>query len=77
MVSDIVIEKRITNCDNAFTARDRYDVLYTGEENDVGVGSGRRRRLLDLYGFCFSVSYVIRGCVSECLGVIKFVDVRL
>jgi hypothetical protein len=40
----------------AFTVRDWYDVLYTGDENDSGVGSGRRRRLLDRYGFCFSIS---------------------
>jgi hypothetical protein len=32
-----------------------YDVLYTGEETDAGVGSGRRRWILDWYGFCFSI----------------------
>jgi hypothetical protein len=31
----------------AFTVFDGYDVLYTGEETDAGVGSGRRRRFLD------------------------------
>jgi hypothetical protein len=31
-------------------------VLYNGEENDAGVGSVYRRRLLDWYGFCFSIS---------------------
>jgi hypothetical protein len=31
----------------AFTVLDGYDMLYTGEETDAGVGSGRRRRFLD------------------------------
>jgi hypothetical protein len=38
---------------NAYIVLDRYDVLYTREETDAGVGSGRRRRLLDSYGFRF------------------------
>jgi hypothetical protein len=32
---------------NAFTVLVRYDVLYTDEETDAGVGSGRRPRRLD------------------------------
>jgi hypothetical protein len=39
-----------------FTVIDGYDVLYTGEETDAGVGSGRRRQILDLYGFRFSTT---------------------
>jgi hypothetical protein len=35
---------------------DWYDVLYTGEQTDAGVGSGRRRRVLDWYRFRFSIS---------------------
>jgi hypothetical protein len=40
----------------AFTVLDRYDVLYGGHKSDAGVGSGRRRRFLDLYGFRFSTT---------------------
>jgi hypothetical protein len=37
----------------AFTVLDRYDILYGGHESDAAGGSGRRRRLLVWYGFCF------------------------
>jgi hypothetical protein len=37
----------------AFTVLDGYDILYSGHKSDAGVGSGRRRRFLDLYGFRF------------------------
>jgi hypothetical protein len=37
----------------AFTVLDRYDILYGRHKSDAGVGSGRRRRFLDLYGFRF------------------------
>jgi hypothetical protein len=40
MASDIVTEKRTTNCDNVFTALDRYDVFYTGGRSDAGVVEG-------------------------------------
>jgi hypothetical protein len=36
---------------SAFTALARYDILYGGHKRDAGVGSGRRRRFLDLYEF--------------------------
>jgi hypothetical protein len=38
---------------NAFTVLDRYDILNGRHKSDAGVGSGRRRRFLDLYGFRF------------------------
>jgi hypothetical protein len=38
----------------AFTVLDRYDTFYGGHKSDAGVGSGRRRRILDSYGFHFS-----------------------
>jgi hypothetical protein len=38
----------------AFTVPDRYDIFYLGYNFDAGVGLGRRRRFLDLYGFRFS-----------------------
>jgi hypothetical protein len=41
----------------AFTALDRYDILYGGHKSDAGVGSGRERRFLDLYGFRFSTTF--------------------
>jgi len=41
----------------AFTVLDRYDILYGGYKSDAGVGSGRRRRFLDLYGFRFSTTF--------------------
>jgi hypothetical protein len=37
----------------AFAVLDRYDTFYGGHQSDVGVGSGRRRRFLDLYGSRF------------------------
>jgi hypothetical protein len=36
---------------------DRYDKLYGGHKSDAGVGSGRRRRFLDSYGFRFSTTF--------------------
>jgi hypothetical protein len=41
----------------AFAIVDRYDTLYCGHKNDAGVGSGRRRRFLDLHGFRFSTTF--------------------
>jgi hypothetical protein len=40
----------------AFIVLDRYDVLHAGHESDASVGSGRRRRFLDLCGFRFSTT---------------------
>jgi hypothetical protein len=40
----------------AFAVVDRNDTLYCGQKSDAGVGSGRRRRFLDLYGFRFSTT---------------------
>jgi hypothetical protein len=40
----------------AFTDLDIYDILYAGHKSDAFVGSGRRRRFLDLYGFHLSTS---------------------
>jgi hypothetical protein len=37
----------------AFAVLERYDTFYGGHQSDAGVGSGRRRRFLDLYGFRF------------------------
>jgi hypothetical protein len=37
----------------AFAVLDRYDTFYGGHQSDAGVGTGRRRRCLDLYGFRF------------------------
>jgi hypothetical protein len=33
------------------------DTLYAVHKRDAGVGSGRRRRFLDLYGFRFSTTF--------------------
>jgi hypothetical protein len=41
----------------AYTVLDKYDILYAGQKSDAGVGSGRRRRFLDLYGFRFSTTF--------------------
>jgi hypothetical protein len=41
----------------AFIFLDRYDTLYAVHKSDAGVGSGRRRRFLDLYGFGFSTMF--------------------
>jgi hypothetical protein len=41
----------------AFTVLDKHDILYGGHKSDAGVGSGRRRRFLDLYGFRFSTTF--------------------
>jgi hypothetical protein len=38
----------------AFTVLERYDILFGEQKSDTGVGSGRRRRFLDSYGFRFS-----------------------
>jgi hypothetical protein len=40
----------------AFTVLDRYDILHVGHKRDAGVGSERRRRFLDWYGFRFSTT---------------------
>jgi len=40
----------------AFTVLDRYHTLYGGHKSDAGVGSGRRRRFLDWYGFWISTT---------------------
>jgi hypothetical protein len=34
--------------DTAFAVLDKYDILYGGHKTDAGVGSGRRRRFLDV-----------------------------
>jgi tRNA A58 N-methylase Trm61 len=39
-----------------FTVLAKYGILYGGHIIDAGVGSGRRRRFLDLYGFRFSAT---------------------
>jgi len=41
----------------AVTVLDRVDLLYGGHKSDAGVGSGRRRRFLDLYVFRFSTTF--------------------
>jgi hypothetical protein len=38
------------------TLLDRYDIFQGLHKSDAGVGSGRRRRFLDLYGFRFSTT---------------------
>jgi len=49
--------------------------IYTGEENDAGVGSGCRRRLLDWYGFRFPISlwkvFEIVLCESVVFSVVQ------
>jgi hypothetical protein len=40
----------------AVAVLDKYDILYGGHKSDAGVGSGRRRRFLDWYGFRFSTA---------------------
>jgi hypothetical protein len=40
----------------AFTVLDRYDILYVEYKSDAVVSSGRRRRFLAWYGFCFPIS---------------------
>jgi hypothetical protein len=61
----------------AFTLTERYDVLYNGEENDNSVGSGLRRRILDWYEFCFSISlwqvFEIELCHSVVFSVVRMV----
>jgi len=42
--------------DTASAVLDRYDILYGGHKSDAGVGSGRCRRFVNRYGFCFSTS---------------------
>jgi hypothetical protein len=39
----------------AIAVVDRYDIFSGGHKSVAGVGSGRRRRLLIWYGFCFSI----------------------
>jgi hypothetical protein len=39
-----------------FAVLDRYDIFYGGYKSDASVGSGRRRRFLDSYGFHFSTT---------------------
>jgi hypothetical protein len=39
-----------------FALLDRYDIFYGGYKSYTGVGSGRRRRFLDSYGFHFSTT---------------------
>jgi hypothetical protein len=45
---------------------DRYDILNGRHKSDAGVGSGRRRRFLDSYGFRFTTTlwnvFVIELC---------------
>jgi hypothetical protein len=41
----------------AFTVLDRYDILYAAHKSDAGVGLGRWRRILDVYGFRFSTTF--------------------
>jgi len=41
----------------AFTVLDTYDIFYRGHKSDNGVGSGRRCRFLDWYGFRFSTTF--------------------
>jgi hypothetical protein len=36
------------------TVLDRYDIMYGGQKSGAGVGSCRRSRFLDSYGFRFS-----------------------
>jgi hypothetical protein len=45
-----------TSQNTAFAVHDRCDTLYGGYKSDAGVGSGRRRWFLDLYGFRFSTT---------------------
>jgi hypothetical protein len=55
----------------------QYDTLYGGHESDAGVGSGRRRRFLYLYGFVFSTTlcnvFVIELRYSVLISVAKTV----
>jgi hypothetical protein len=39
-----------------FAVIDRYDIFYGGYKSDAGVGSGRRYRFLNSYGFRFSTT---------------------
>jgi hypothetical protein len=45
-----------TNQRTAFTVLDTNYILYGGHKSDPGVGSGRRRRFFDWYGFRFSTA---------------------
>jgi len=50
--------RRMRTCQyTAFTALDRCDTLYSVHKIDAGVGSGRRRRFLDLYELRFSTTF--------------------
>jgi hypothetical protein len=40
----------------AVTVLDKYDILFAENKSDAGVGSGRRRRYLDLYGLRLSTT---------------------
>jgi hypothetical protein len=61
----------------AFTVLDRYDILYDGHKSDAGVGSDRRRRFLDWYGFHFSTTFwnvfVIKVRDSDVFSVVQTV----
>jgi hypothetical protein len=53
--SQCIHRRRMRTYQNtAFTVLDRYDTLYAVHKSDAGVGSGRRRRFLNSYGFGFS-----------------------
>jgi hypothetical protein len=41
-----------------FTHVDRNDIFYGGHKSNEGVGSGRRRRFLDWYGFRLSTKFL-------------------
>jgi hypothetical protein len=41
----------------AFAVLDRSDTFSGGHKSDAGVGSGRRRRFLDLWNFRFSTMF--------------------
>jgi hypothetical protein len=55
-VSCIHRRRMRTYQNTAFAVHDRYDMFYGGHKSDAGVGPGRRRRFLDLYGFRFSTT---------------------
>jgi len=55
--SHCVCHRRMRTCQHiAITVLDRYDILFAGNKSEAGVGSERRRRFLDWYGFLFSTT---------------------
>jgi len=56
MHKNIHRRRRRTYQHTAFTVLDRYGILYAGHKSEASVGSGRRHRIFNWYGFRFSTT---------------------